>query len=757
MHISRFLPLLLGWLALTFPIHAQTPTAESVTVNQGTKVLTKPTNLFRANRAAVIADGIGTAAERGQTKVVHIAVRTDGRDGIGTAEDPRDGSTATKLDAIFPAGTSHTVWVLGEGTFDTRGVAVDYNGTATLSSGVVLKSGATLRGQGQSRTTLRLLAGTLPSGTYNTTTTKQRRDLIMSDASGAGNHVSNLTVDINRDNQSAYAALSANVLTYAVNLNGLDSSVRDVTVRGVFNTSASDELFPVILGSSAGTWVRPATGYIERVTFEQAHGYMTALNLVAGGDRFVQNSLKFNAATNDVITTVSAHGYLDGETVYFDTLTGGAGLAEQTRYFVRDKTSTTFKVALTPGGTAVDITTAYTGSTCGVYRQHWITGAVRDCIVYGLTSGASYSDTQAVGCGGWKDVIVEGNKMIGLFAGVFLDTWAYSHAIIRNNHIQIRSNPAGQAGFAVFAGGGGYLWEDFLIEGNVVTLSYNTEAFRLNGATKGFNIRGNTVKWDKGPTAFFAPSFANVNETFKPNLNLRIEGNRLESSTIVTTGVPAFGAALTWASGNRYFDGTATPIGEKFAITGRETQLWDAANGVEAIIAGDQLVTFGEAISDIKLPSALGSGVLTTNATGYVLSVPLAAGQSIRRNAGNTAFEAYTAAVLSGANTFNGTGVTNKWEMAGSAILSLKGTGGSGRQIGFFGVTEVSQPSGDLSAGVVSLGLLGSVDRVSLPLKASDPAAPATGGILYTKDVAGKAALFIRFPTGAVQQIAIEP
>ena len=42
--------------------------------------------------------------------------------------------------------------------------------------------------------------------------------------------------------------------------------------------------------------------------------------------------------------------------------------------------------------------------------------------------------------------------------------------------------------------------------------------------------------------------------------------------------------------------------------------------------------------------------------------------------------------------------------------------------------------------------------------QAGDPAAPAANNArLYAKDVGGKTALIIRFPTGAVQQIAIEP
>lgn len=38
----------------------------------------------------------------------------------------------------------------------------------------------------------------------------------------------------------------------------------------------------------------------------------------------------------------------------------------------------------------------------------------------------------------------------------------------------------------------------------------------------------------------------------------------------------------------------------------------------------------------------------------------------------------------------------------------------------------------------------------------ADAAAPATGATIYSKQVGGKNALFVRFPTGAVQQLAIE-
>lgn len=62
------------------------------------------------------------------------------------------------------------------------------------------------------------------------------------------------------------------------------------------------------------------------------------------------------AASTDVITAAD-HAFQNGDTVKFLSLTGGAGLTAQTTYYVRDVTSTTFKVAATAGGSAIDFTT----------------------------------------------------------------------------------------------------------------------------------------------------------------------------------------------------------------------------------------------------------------------------------------------------------------------------------------------------------------------------------------------------------------
>lgn len=65
-------------------------------------------------------------------------------------------------------------------------------------------------------------------------------------------------------------------------------------------------------------------------------------------------------ASNDQITK-TAHGLAVGDRVYFTTLTGGAGLSLNRNYYVTAVVDAdNFKVALTAGGAAVDITTNYT-------------------------------------------------------------------------------------------------------------------------------------------------------------------------------------------------------------------------------------------------------------------------------------------------------------------------------------------------------------------------------------------------------------
>lgn len=65
--------------------------------------------------------------------------------------------------------------------------------------------------------------------------------------------------------------------------------------------------------------------------------------------------------TTDVITS-TAHGLLDGDEILMEPGDLPGNLAVDIVYFVRDKTANTFKVALTSGGTAIDLTSNGSGT-----------------------------------------------------------------------------------------------------------------------------------------------------------------------------------------------------------------------------------------------------------------------------------------------------------------------------------------------------------------------------------------------------------
>ena len=74
-------------------------------------------------------------------------------------------------------------------------------------------------------------------------------------------------------------------------------------------------------------------------------------------------------ASTDVINLVG-HSFKNGDRIIFPALTGGTGLTAATvAYFVRDAAADTFKVADTPTGDVIDITTNITAGTVRKYED----------------------------------------------------------------------------------------------------------------------------------------------------------------------------------------------------------------------------------------------------------------------------------------------------------------------------------------------------------------------------------------------------
>ena len=93
----------------------------------------------------------------------------------------------------------------------------------------------------------------------------------------------------------------------------------------------------------------------------------------------------FGVADTDVITCPS-HGYLAGDKVYFQSLTGGAGLVTPNAaagvYFVRDVTPNTFRLSATLTGAAINFTTDITAGQIRKCGTSTISGSVATPGVY---------------------------------------------------------------------------------------------------------------------------------------------------------------------------------------------------------------------------------------------------------------------------------------------------------------------------------------------------------------------------------------
>lgn len=87
--------------------------------------------------------------------------------------------------------------------------------------------------------------------------------------------------------------------------------------------------------------------------------------------------LNVGATISDVTDriTITGHGYADNTPIFLTNLSGGAGLTNNTVYFVRNPTANDFQVSGTTGGAAINITTAGTVDVCrafGTTGDAWI-------------------------------------------------------------------------------------------------------------------------------------------------------------------------------------------------------------------------------------------------------------------------------------------------------------------------------------------------------------------------------------------------
>jgi len=121
--------------------------------------------------------------------------------------------------------------------------------------------------------------------------------------------------------------------------------------------NATTGMISAYVGNSA------PTGFLMCDGATIANATYPALVTVMAGRYGYGTPVTFTAATTDICTATS-HGLSDGQLVFVAN-SGGAlptGLSANTPYYLRDTTTNTFKLALTAGGAAVDITGTGSGT-----------------------------------------------------------------------------------------------------------------------------------------------------------------------------------------------------------------------------------------------------------------------------------------------------------------------------------------------------------------------------------------------------------
>lgn len=322
------------------------------------------------------------------TQVVYVAQRGDGVDGVGDERDPRDGSTAAKLDALMLATPASRDIVFLPGIYETV-------------TGITMKANWRLRGSGPQLTTLRLKA--------NSITTANTSIRLINNATNGYEYleVSDLSTDCNLDNQSAVTGALTGVQVWNVVLTGRNCLIDNVRATGAYSNNG--EIFPVMCGcGETPTDSRAYRGTILNTTFRDGRGAVTAmcvLNFLYGAGTFANanyiGTIENCSVTDNIAgaayqisgvskgTLRNCHSFNTGLGFYVDTST-------HWNLTIEDNTFVDLR------GNGIHINTAGVGQTKG-------------CSIRNNTTRARAGSEASVGHiavnGDATDFIIEGNTM----------------------------------------------------------------------------------------------------------------------------------------------------------------------------------------------------------------------------------------------------------------------------------------------------------------------------------------------------------
>jgi len=409
--------------------------------------------------------GINIRAQRGKANEVFIAVRTDGKPGTGTEEDPYDGSTQVRFDALMARFKPNTTIHLGLGTFLTN-VIPKTGPAAGYGTAFFVQSGWRIIGAGIDRTTVKM------TGNLRTFTTDC--EAFKSNSAVATNNVriENLTIDCN------YAVLSANAVTAngqknfrsgGIQLWGNNITIENVHVIGQYGNFANrQESFAVgVAGPNDGSGA--TNNVINRCIVDGLPSAFTYGSpfAISGGP---------GLATYCRVTNCLAAGRNTGN--FTDTFnTGGVNLATASYCDITDNTFVDCaSIAYHDTGT---------GDNISVFRNRLVRGWQG---VGAVATATGYSDTN------WR--IVGNNINIqnrsGENSGIMLTGNANSGHYVANNIINFTTAGGnGVAGFHSFITSG-LTSSDILF--NTVDVAFAGLAVydaTFKGGTSGSRLLGN--------------------------------------------------------------------------------------------------------------------------------------------------------------------------------------------------------------------------------------------------------------------------
>lgn len=255
----------------------------------------------RNTRNLIGSELVAPSDRHGRDKEVWIAIREDRKRGSGTAEDPFDGSTQAKFDALLHArsiaNTTNITIHLGPGIFQTTG------SKTWASGGFFVGPGWKIIGVGMYNTTVQLSAYPSAAGANGTIVLDTSNTL-----NAAGAEVRDLTVDCNWSNLGAASGTKIS----AVSLHGNDCKIQRVRAINAYgNNAAGAESFPLVVGNytTGGNYQNVTGALIENCVVSNFQGdYGTALFITADPSSTATTSGRM------VGNRVFGPGYISGKT-----------------------------------------------------------------------------------------------------------------------------------------------------------------------------------------------------------------------------------------------------------------------------------------------------------------------------------------------------------------------------------------------------------------------------------------------------------